>query len=152
MFYKYFSWAIVCLLTLSWLWVFWLAEFYNIYALKCIHLFLGQLEFLLFVCFIKKELFSLCFWDGWGFNAHKKKKSVESICQYCTSFPLDFFFFVLTISSARSKVPENTNIRGLIKDLWRLHEDVNWCLNTSCSSETNDYFVSWMNQNEKLGL
>lgn len=65
----------------------------------------------------------------------RRRKSVESPCQYCTSFSsLDFFFFVLTISSARSKVLKNTNIRGLIANLWRLHEDVNWCLNTSCSS------------------
>ena len=153
MFYKYFFPGLS--------FVFWLCHGFKFFGLQNFIIFMhsnvsifswDSWNFFLFVCSIKRELSSLYFWDGWGFNARKKKKSVESICQYCTSFSFSLFFFVLTISSARSKVPENTNIRGLIANLWRLNEDVNWCLNTSCSSERNDYFVGRMNQNEKLGL
>lgn len=151
MFYKYFFPG---LSFVFWLchgfWVFWLAEFYNIYVTSNVSIFSGTAG-ISSVCLFYQEKNLSCFWDGWGFNAHKKKKSVESICQYCTSFSLDFFLLVLTISVQEAKFLKIP----ILEDSLRIFEDsmrTNWCLNTSCSSETNDYFVSWMNQNEKLGL
>ena len=47
----------------------------------------------------------------------RRRKVLNQFVNTALLFPLDFFFFVLTISSARSKVPENTNIRGLIVNL-----------------------------------
>ena len=47
----------------------------------------------------------------------RRRKVLNQFVNTALLFPLNFFFFVLTISSARSKVPENTNIRGLIANL-----------------------------------
>lgn len=153
MFYKYFFPGLS--------FVFWLCHGFESFGLQN------------FIIFMHSNV-SIFSWDSWNFFCLfvlsrknfplftfgmdedlmliRRRKVLNQFVNTALLFPLDFFFFVLTISSARSKVPENTNIRGLIANLWRLHEDVNWCLNTSCSSETNDYFVGWMNQNEKLGL
>lgn len=114
--------------------------------------FLGTAGIFFFFVLSRKNFPLLTFGMDEDLLLIRRRKVLNQFVNTALLFPLDFFFFVLTIPSARSKVPESTNIRGLIVNLWRVNEDINWYLNTSCSSERNDYFVGRMNQNEKLGL